>query len=66
MYKFKNFYYMITPRPGKLNDFLLHVSATQTSPHLYANAYPTETEAVAAAEQWIDTVHKTVRDYYRQ
>ena len=64
MTKYKNFYFLITPRPDPHADWLLHICTSPDAPHLYNNSYPTEQSAQAAAEVWIETVHKTVNNYY--
>jgi len=73
--KYKNFWYTLTPREfvndvsmaerEVTNDVLLHIAAGPGSPHMYSNAYPDVTQAIDAAEVWIESAHKTVLDYYR-
>jgi len=65
MRKYKGFYCLITPRPDPYADFLLHVCTSPDAAHMHCSSYPSEPEAIVAAEAWIETMHKTVRDYYR-
>ena len=62
--KFKNFWYSLTTRQDS-NDVLLHIAAQPDSPHMYSSSYPNSAEAIAAAEDWIESAHVTVLDYYR-
>jgi len=61
IYKYKNFYYEITHKPK--SGFSLHIRTDDVC--LFAHPYKTQKCAIAAAEHWIETVHKTVLDYHR-
>jgi len=73
--KYKNFFYQLTPRPATQvddthlmatqEDVLLHIAAQPDAPHMYSNIYPDSAAAIAAAEDWIESAHRTVLDYYR-
>ena len=72
--KYKNFWYSLTTRQSTLDtnnhldtqyDVLLHIFAQPDAPHMYSNSYPDVTTAIAAAEAWIESAHRTVLDYYR-
>ena len=63
--KYKNFWYQLTTRQEPHNDVLLHIAAQADSPAMYSNSYPDSVTAIAAAEDWIESAHRTVLDYYR-
>ena len=73
--RYKSFWYTLTTRPATQvddthlmatqEDVLLHIAAQPDAPHMYSNSYPDVTTAIAAAEDWIESAHKTVMDYYR-
>ena len=68
--KFKNFWYSLTTRQDS-NDVLLKIddhepdAHPEGEPHMHSNSYPDSAAAIAAAEDWIESAHRTVLDYYR-
>jgi hypothetical protein len=68
--KYKNFWYSLTPRPA-WDDVLLKIDDHEPdkhpkgAPHMHSHPYPDSVAAIAAAEDWIESAHRTVLDYYR-
>jgi hypothetical protein len=72
--KFKNFWYCLTPRQEHVkftNDVQLEIDDHEPdkhpkgAPHMHSHSYPDSAAAIAAAEDWIESAHRTVLDYYR-
>ena len=68
--KYKNFWYCLTTRPA-WDDVILKIDDHEPdkhpegAPHMHDHPYPDSAAAIAAAEDWIESAHRTVLDYYR-